>query len=161
MHINGIIISCERITSLSLTAGPGGDASRSMGYVWSKEGTETLYIKSKAVLDARAGGIQFPTISSWWNVKDLEGLEQDAHFNRRLVFRGQVVIHPSHVPIVNKVFTPTLEEIAFLKELIKTFEASEKEGSAAVAYKGNMIDYAMVNTAREMLSFAESISLTV
>jgi len=156
-----IIISCERVTSLSLAAGPGGDASRSMGYAWSKEGMETLYIKSKAVLDARAGGIQFPTISSWWNVKDLEGLEQDAYFNRRLGFRGQVVIHPSHVPIVNKVFTPTIEEITFSKELIETFEIAETNGSAAVVYKGEMIDYAMVKTAREMLLFAESIDLKI
>ena len=156
-----IIVSCERVTSLSLAAGPGGDASRSMGYTWSKKGTETLYIKSKAVLDARAGGIQFPTISSWWNIHDLEGLEQDAYFNRHLGFRGQVVIHPSHVPIVNKVFTPTIEEITFFKELIETFEAAEKKGSAAVVYRGDMIDYAMVKTAREMLSFAESIGLTI
>ncbi len=156
-----IVTSCERVTSLSLAAGPGGDASRSMGYIWSKEGTETLYIRSKAVLDARAAGIQYPTVSSWWDIEDLEGLEQDALLNRRLGFRGQMVIHPSHVPVVNKVFTPAEEEIAFFKGLIETFETAEKKGTAAVVYEGDMIDYAMVKTAREMLAFAESIGLTV
>ncbi|MBI4879812.1 MAG: hypothetical protein HY812_09165 [Planctomycetes bacterium] len=29
------------------------------------------------MLDARAAGIEQPTISSWWNIKDLEGLEKD------------------------------------------------------------------------------------
>lgn len=156
-----IAISCPRIDSVSLAAGPGGDASRSVGYIWSKEGRETLYLRSKAVLDARAAGIQYPTISSWWDIMDLEGLERDARLNRQLGFRGQTVMHPTHVPVVNKVFTPTEDEIAFYKGLIKALEEAEKKGTAAVVYEGDMIDYAMVKTAREMLEFAGSIGLEV
>jgi citrate lyase subunit beta / citryl-CoA lyase len=152
-----IVTSCPRVNGLSLACGPGGDASRSMGYIWSKEGTETLYLRSKAVLDARAAGIQYPTVSSWWDIKDLEGLERDARFNRRLGFRGQTVMHPTHVPIVNEVFTPSVEEIAFYKGLIAALEEAERKGTAAVVYQGDMIDYAMAKTAREMLAFAESI----
>jgi citrate lyase subunit beta/citryl-CoA lyase len=156
-----IVTSCARVTGLSLACGPGGDASRSMGYIWSKEGTETLYLRSKAVLEARAAGIQYPTVSSWWDIKDTEGLRKDALFNRSLGFRGQTVMHPTHVPIVNEVFTPSAQEIAFFKGLIETFEAAEKKGSAAVIYQGDMIDYAMVKTAREMLAFAESIGCEI
>jgi citrate lyase subunit beta/citryl-CoA lyase len=156
-----IVTSCARVTGLSLACGPGGDASRSMGYIWSKEGTETLYLRSKAVLEARAAGIPYPTVSSWWDIKDTEGLRKDAFFNRSLGFRGQTVMHPTHVPIVNEVFTPSSEEIAFYKGLIETFEEAERKGSAAVVYQGDMIDYAMVKTAREMLAFAESIGCEI
>jgi len=156
-----IVTSCPRVTGMSVACGPGGDASRSMGYIWSKEGTETLFIRSKAVLDARAAGIQYPTVSSWWDIKDLEGLERDARLNRRLGFRGQTVMHPTHVPIVNQVFTPTAEEIAFYKGLILALEQAERSGTAAVVYQGDMIDYAMAKTAREMLEFAKSIGLEV
>jgi len=156
-----IVTSCERVTGLSVACGPGGDASRSMGFIWSKEGTETLYIRSKAVLEARAAGIQYPTISSWWDIKDTEGLRKDALFNRSLGFRGQTVMHPTHVPIVNEVFTPSAQEIAFFKGLIETFEEAEKKGSAAVVYQGDMIDYAMAKTAREMLEFAKSVGLEI
>jgi citrate lyase subunit beta/citryl-CoA lyase len=120
-----------------------------------------MYIRSKAVLEARAAGVQYPTVSSWWDIKDLEGLERDARLNRSLGFRGQTVMHPTHVPIVNKVFTPSPDEIRFYKGLIETFEEAEKSGTAAVVYEGDMIDYAMVKTAREMLAFAESIGLEV
>jgi len=156
-----IVTSCPRVTGLSLAAGPGGDASRSMGYIWSKQGTETLYLRSKAVLEARAAGIQYPTVSSWWDIKDLEGLGRDARLNRSLGFRGQTVMHPTHVPIVNEIFTPSADEIAFYKGLIETFEEAERSGTAAVVYEGDMIDYAMVKTAREMLGFAASIGLKV
>jgi len=158
-NIYEIATSCPRVKRVTLAAGPGGDAARAIGYIWSKEGMETLFLRSKAVLDCRAAGIQYPTISSWWNIKDLEGLERDANWNRRLGFRGQTVMHPSHVPIVNKVFTPSAEEIAFYQGLIQAMEEAEKKGIAAVTYKGDMVDEAMVKTAREILEFAKSIGL--
>jgi len=159
-HAYDICVSCPRINTLSLAAGPGGDASRSVGYIWSREGTETLHIRSKAVLDARAAGLE-ATVSSWWDIKDLEGLERDARFNRRIGFRGQTVMHPTHVPVVNRVFTPTSDEIQYYKGLIAALETAEKKGTAAVIYEGEMIDTAMAKTAREMLAFAESIGLKI
>jgi len=160
-NIYEIATSCRRVKRVGLAAGPGGDAARAIGYQWTKEGTETLFLRSKAVLDARAAGIQYPTISSWWNIKDLEGLERDARWNRQLGFRGQTVMHPSHVPIVNRVFTPTTDEIEFYKGLIEAMKDAERKGIAAVTYKGDMVDEAMVKTAREMLDFAASIGLPV
>ena len=151
-----IATSCPRVKRVTLAAGPGGDAARAIGYLWSKEGTETLYLRSKTVLDCRAAGIQYPTVSSWWNIKDLEGLEKDARWNRQLGFRGQTVMHPSHVPIVNRAFTPSAEEIAYFEGLIQAMEDARKRGIAAVTYKGDMVDEAMVKTAREMLALARS-----
>ena len=156
-----IAASCPRVQNLSLAAGPGGDAARSVGYIWSKAGTETLYLRSKAVLDARAAGIAYPTISSWWDIKDLEGLKADAILNRSLGFRGQTVMHPTHVPIVNDIFSPSEEEIVYFKGLIDVFKAAEAKGNAAVIYEGDMIDYAMVKTAQEMLAFARSIGMSL
>jgi citrate lyase subunit beta/citryl-CoA lyase len=155
-----IAISCPRIHGICLAAGPGGDANRAIGYVWSKEGKETLFLRSKAVLDSRAAGIQYPMIISWLNIRDLDGLEKDALLNRQLGFKGQVVIHPSHVSVVNKIFTPSVEEITYCKGLIDAVDEAETKGSGAVVYKGNMVDRAMVTTALEMLEFARSIGLT-
>jgi len=154
-----IAARCRRVKRVSLAAGPGGDAARAIGYQWSKEGMETLFLRSKVVLDARAAGIQYPTISSWWNIKDLEGLERDARWNRSLGYRGQTVMHPSHVPIVNRVFTPTAEEIAVHQGLIQAMEEAARKGIAAVTYQGDMVDEAMVKTSRELLAFARAIGL--
>jgi citrate lyase subunit beta/citryl-CoA lyase len=159
-NVYEIATQCRRVHHVSLAAGPGGDAARAFGYQWSKEGTETLFLRSKVILDARAAGIQYPTISSWWNIKDLEGLERDARWNRQLGYRGQTVMHPSHVPIVNMVFTPTSDEIAFYQGLIDAMDDAVRNGIAAVTYKGDMVDEAMVKTAREMLAFAKSIGVS-
>lgn len=158
-NVYEIATRCRRVKRVSLAAGPGGDAARAIGYQWSREGMETLFLRSKVVLDARAAGIQYPTISSWWNIKDLEGLERDARWNRSLGYRGQTVMHPSHVPVVNRVFTPTADEIAFHQGLIQAMEAAERQGIAAVTYQGDMVDEAMVKTSRELLAFARAIGL--
>lgn len=156
-NIFEIASTCHRVHRVILAAGPGGDAARSVGYQWSKEGTETLYLRSKAVLDCRAAGIHYPEITSWWNVADLEGLEKDARRNRQLGFRGQTVMHPSHVPIVNKVFTPAPEEIAWAEGLVAAMGDALQQGIAAIAYQGEMVDEAMANSARELLAFAKSL----
>jgi citrate lyase subunit beta/citryl-CoA lyase len=148
-----IATACPRVNRVTLAAGPGGDAARAIGYQWSKEGTETLYLRSKAVLDCRAAGIPHPCITSWWNIADLEGLEKDARWNRQLGFRGQMVMHPTHVAIVNKVFSPSEEELTWAKGLIVAMDDAGARGIGAVRYQGEMVDEAMAQTARELLAF--------
>jgi len=155
-NIYEIATSCPRVKRVSIAAGPGGDAARAIGYQWTKGGTETLFLRSRTILESRAAGIPYPTISSWWNIKDVEGLERDARFNRQLGFRGMTVIHPSHVVIVNKVFTPTAEEVTYCEGLIAAMDEARKAGTAAVTYKGDMVDEAMVKTAEEIISLART-----
>jgi citrate lyase subunit beta/citryl-CoA lyase len=156
-NIYDIATTCGRVKRVGLAAGPGGDAARAIGYQWSKEGTETLFLRSRAVLESRAAGIQYPTVSSWWNIKDLDGLERDARLNRQLGFRGMTVMHPTHVPIVNRVFTPSPEEVEFYEGLIQAMDDARKRGIAAVTYKGDMVDEAMVKTAHEIIALARSL----
>ena len=152
-----ILRASPRATSMMLGCGPGGDAARAVGYQWTKGGTQTHYLRSRAVLDARAAGVEYPMVSSWWDIRDVDGLRADAALNRRFGFRGMVVMHPTHVPIVNETFTPNEAELAHARGLIAAMEAAEREGSAAVTYEGDMVDYAMVTTARELLDLAASI----
>ncbi len=156
-NIYDIATTCPRVKRVGLAAGPGGDAARAIGYQWTKEGTETMFLRSRTVLEARAAGIQYPTVSSWWNIKDLEGLARDARLNRQLGFRGMTVMHPTHVPIVNRVFTPSQEEVAFYEGLIQAMDDARKRGIAAVTYQGDMVDEAMVKTAHEIIALARSV----
>ena len=155
-HAYQIATSSCRVPTVCGTAGKGGDTARSLGYVWSKTGSETLYIRSKVLLEARAAGVSYPLIASWFEITDLEGLRADARLNRQLGYSGQVVIHPAHVPVVNEVFTPTAEEIAYYRGLLAAMQAAERQGTAAVTYQGAMVDIAMVKTAQQVLTLARA-----
>ena len=159
-HAFQITIDNPRINTILMSAGPGGDAARAIGYQWSKQGTETLYLRSKLILDARAAGVP-ALINSWYDVADLKGLAADARLNRSLGYQGMALIHPSHVAVVNEVFSPTAEEVAFYQGLLAAFQEAEKQGHAAVVYEGDMVDYAMAQTARDFLEFARQLGMTV
>lgn len=62
---------------------------------------------------------------------------------------------------MNKVFSPSPEEIAHYRGLIQAMEEAARKRVAAVTYEGDMVDEAMLKTAREMLAFANSIGLEV
>ena len=156
-HAYQIATSCARLPTVVATAGPGGDTARSLGYTWTKQGTETLYLRSKVLLEARAAGVTYPLIASWFDIADLDGLRADTRLNRQLGYHGQIVIHPSHVPVVNETFTPTAEELAYHQGLLKAMEAAERQGVAAVTYAGSMVDIAMVKTSQQILEWARAI----
>jgi citrate lyase subunit beta/citryl-CoA lyase len=160
-HAYDIASASPRVASIAGGAGKGGDTNRSLGYRWSRDGVETLFIRSKVLLDARAAGITYPLMASWFDVGDRDGLIADAQRNRQLGFSGMLLIHPSHVEPVNRIFTPSAEELAYYKGLLQAMEAAERQGTAAVAYQGAMVDIAMVKTARQMLEFARAVGVQV
>lgn len=47
-HAYQIATSSPRVPTLACAAGPGGDTARSLGYIWTKEGPETLYLECVA-----------------------------------------------------------------------------------------------------------------
>jgi citrate lyase subunit beta/citryl-CoA lyase len=154
-----IALASSRVASIAGSAGKGGDTNRSLGFRWTKEGTETLFIRSKVLLDARAAGIQQPLIASWYEVGDLDGLLADAQRNRQLGYSGMLLIHPSHIAPVNQIFTPTAEELAYYKGLLAAMEVAERQGTGAVTYQGAMVDIAMVKTAQQVLEFARAVGV--
>jgi citrate lyase subunit beta/citryl-CoA lyase len=158
-HAYAIAACSPRVPTLICAAGPGGDTARSLGYQWTKDGTETLYIRSKVLLDARAAGVTYPLITSWFDVGDLAGLKADVRLNRQLGYRGQIVIHPSHVPMVNESFTPTPQEIAYHQGVLAAMQEAERQGTAAVTYAGTMVDIAMVKTSQQLLELAHAIGV--
>ena len=67
-------------------------------------------------------------------------------------------IYPGHVPIINEVFSPSPEEIAYWEELIDLLEGAEAQGTTAIAFRGAMVDTAMIKTGRDRLALAQRLS---
>lgn len=145
------IAAHPRVHTIVAVSAKGADLERNLGFVWTPEGTETLYHRSRAVIACRAAGKPFPIGGMWQEVHDLDGLRKQAEFNRQLGFAGEVVLHPSNVPVVNEVYSPGEAQLAYYRGLIAAFEQGEKAGSGAVIYEGEHIDIAHVQTAREVL----------
>lgn len=129
----------------------GGDLENSVGYQWSPNGLETLSIRSRVLLDARAAEVPNPLAGLWTDVADIEGMRNFANQNRQLGYDGMIVIHPKHVPIVNEVFAPSEEDIDRDKRLIEAMTIAAQQGRGATMFEGHMIDEAMAHTAQARL----------
>ncbi|WP_333735888.1 HpcH/HpaI aldolase/citrate lyase family protein [Streptomyces sp. IBSBF 2806] len=147
----GIARTAARIAYMGALTAPGGDVERAVGYRWSPEGTETAALRSRVLLDVRAAGVPCPVSGVWTRVTDLPGLRAFAQQNRSLGYEGMMAIHPSHVPVINEVFSPRPDELARCAELIAAVEAAQEDGRGAVAFQGEMVDEAMAATARLVL----------
>lgn len=145
-----------RVASLLVAAAKGADIAREIGFEWTLEGLETLYLRSRALVACRAAGITHPICGIWQDVHDLDGLATFTAQNRRLGFRGQVLLHPSHVATINATYGLTDEELDRYRRMVAAFEAAEAQGRAAVDFEGEHIDIAHVQTARQMLGLAGS-----
>lgn len=156
-NCEAMAVASPRVATLFAGTARDADVSRSIGFQFTPEGTETLYLRSRAVLAARAAGLEFPLVGVWQDLADPEGARRFSEQNRKLGFRGQVLIHPSHIKDANEVFAPTQFEIEFYRGMIEAFDEAVAGGAAAVVYDGMHVDYAHIKTAREVLDYATLI----
>jgi citrate lyase subunit beta / citryl-CoA lyase len=129
------------------------DIARAVGYEWTPEGLETLYLRSRVLLACREAGIH-PLTGLWEDLANLAGLAEFARRGRQLGFRGMIAIHPSHVPVINDAFSPSAEDRAFYQGLVQAYEAAERAGQGAVRYRGLHIDKAHYDKALGWLAQA-------
>ena len=146
------IAQFSRVQAVVACTAKNADVARSIGYTQSPEGLETLHYRSHTIIASRAAGKQFPIGGLWEDVHNLTGLKTFAENNRRLGFCGEIVLHPSNVPIVNKVYSLSRVDEDYYLGMIEAFEDAEAKGHGALMYRGEHIDIAHVTTAREILN---------
>ncbi|MCW2785372.1 MAG: citryl-CoA lyase [Marmoricola sp.] len=132
------------------------DIARAVGYRQSVGGSETLYLRSRILLACRQFGLHAIT-GLWEDLGDLDGLRTFADYGLQLGFRGEIVIHPSHVAVVNEVFTPSDEEVAYHEDLVATVDAAVAVGDGAVRFRGQHVDLAHADKARDWLAHARLV----
>jgi len=145
----------DRVPAIVGATAKNADVARALNTVWSAEGRETLYLKSRVVMAARAAG-KLPIGGVWQQVHDLDGLRKSAEKDRAVGMSGELLLHPSNVATANQVYSPTPEEVEFYKGMIQALEKAQAEGRASTIYDGEHIDIAHVKTAREIIALAES-----
>lgn len=116
------------------------------------------YGRAKLVYDARAAGLPPPLDGPYLNVRDQAALEADCRLSRSLGHGGRVCIHPDQVPVVNRIFAPDPDEVAFARRVIEAFADAERAGSAAIAVDGVFIDYPIAYKAERIVAMADAVA---
>lgn len=150
-----ILSASPRIRSVMVGTAQDGDLQTDLGYTWTAEGDEVLYVRSRVLLAARAAGIDHVLDGAYSNVRDPEGFRICCEAARKLGYRGKSLIHPNQIETVNRVFTPSAQEIDYYRRVLEAFETALARGSAATTVDGKLVDYAMVGMAKRVLAWAD------
>jgi len=114
--------------------------------------------RGRVVYSARGAGLPGPIDGPCLHVRDLAALEEDCKIGAALGHTGKVCIHPDQVPVVNRLFGPAPDEVAYARQVIDAFQKAEAAGGAAIDVGGVFIDYPIVYKARRILTLAASIA---
>lgn len=128
----------------------GEDLSADLRCPRSKEGWEIFYARTRLVVAARAAGVDVID-TPFTDTNDPEGLEKDARFARSLGFSGKAVISPRHLGVVNRVFSPSENDISWANEVMAVIAEGRKQGRGAVSLHGKMVDKPIVIRAEQIL----------
>jgi len=117
------------------------------------------YPKAKMVAAARAAGID-AIDGVTLQLRDLEQCEHDARSAAQMGFDGKWAIHPDQVPVINRMFTPSPEELSRAREILEAYEKSNvDQGAGAFVYKDEMVDAASLPIERRKLAIAKKCGL--
>ena len=106
-----------------------------------------------ALFGAVAAGAA-PIDTVWTAYRDLDGLRAEAEAARRDGFTAKLAIHPDQVPVINAVFTPSVEAIARARAVVATFAANP--GAGVVGVGGEMLDRPHLVRAERLLERARA-----
>lgn len=154
-----IASASPRVAYMGGATSRGGDLARSLGYRFTDAGLETLFLRSKVLVDVRAAGVPNPISGLWGRLDDDEGLRAFARQSRDLGYEGLMTIHPAQLAIVHAIFTPSAEEIAEWQRILDAMAAAERAGQGAIRLDGRLVDAAHAKTARQQLERARRLGL--
>jgi len=105
---------------------------------------------------AKAAGVRsFGLLRSVADFADIEGITRAAREARGFGFDGATCVHPGVVPVLNRAFAPTPEEVERAERLVAAARAAFADGQGAFVFEGKMADEPIIARARALLDQRE------
>ena len=138
-------------------------ARASLGRLWRVTGHEPSESPFEASLPealtwaAAAGVMPLGFIGTVADFSDWDAFRAMVRRARRFGFDGAGCIHPGQVKIVNEEYTPSEEEVAYARKVIKMDQEARAAGRGSFQIDGKMIDIPVVVRAERLVRRYEAI----
>ena len=97
---------------------------------------QLIYARARVVHAAASAGLDVIDVP-YLNLQDLDGMCDEAQKAKNLGFAGKGSVHPKQIGLLNAIFTPSDEDIARARRIIKTFEDAD---TGLVVIDGKLIE---------------------
>lgn len=112
---------------------------------------ETLLFARMAIVHAARACHAQAIDTPYFDIEDLEGLQDDCLKVKRLGFDGRCVIHPSQTQIINTAFSPTEAALARARRIV---EAALQSDGNICRVDGEMVGAPIIEEAKRLLARA-------
>jgi citrate lyase subunit beta/citryl-CoA lyase len=164
-NIRVIAIATETPAAMFALGGYGGVSPRLEAITWGAEDLaaciggnnrrmdgiyDDVYrlARSLCLLGAAAADV-IPIDTIYTDFKDEAGLAAECAAARRSGFTAKMAIHPAQIPVINRAFAVSDEELAWARKIVEAFAANPEAGTIAV--DGKMVDKPHLTLARRLL----------
>jgi citrate lyase subunit beta/citryl-CoA lyase len=152
------VLRCEEIVRASdrlcgLSVG-GEDYTYDIGVQRDAGGVALQHIRGVVVQVAAAYGLT-PIDTPYAGYKDEAGLVAETHLAKAIGLKGKYAIHPAQVDVINRIFTPSKDEIEQARRVIEAYEGALARGLGAISVDGRMVDAPVAERARGIIAAAK------
>ena len=98
-----------------------------------------------------AGRSAIGLVSTITDFGDLDAFRRVAEESRALGLRGAPCVHPSQVPILNEVFSPSADELGRARRIVEEYESALAAGEGAITVDGQFVDVPFYEQAKRLL----------
>lgn len=116
---------------------------------------ELSYARSRFLVECVAAGVL--AIDCPYTFSDLEQAEADLLFARGLGYKAKSIVNTDQVALVNRLLTPSAEEVERANRIVAAFEAARAEGRDRAPVDGLMVEVPTYRAAKRLLARAAEL----
>lgn len=116
------------------------------------------YVRMKIRLAAGEAGIDAYD-GAYVDIGNPDGYVADAQAAHALGFAGKSCIHPSQVPLANKVFLPDADEVAHALRVVAAAREYLAQGTGAFVVDGRLVDGPFITSAQRLIDRARQAGM--
>ena len=147
MNLQEISTASTRTIALAFGA---EDLTNDMEITRTELGAEIAVPRAMVPIAAKA--VNLPALDSpFVSFNDYDALTNDATNAKSIGYTGKFAIHPNQIETINKIFSPSVQEIEYAQKVMTAWEQAESQGEGSIALDGKMIDVPVVKRAQNVL----------
>ena len=148
LEVAAIAAAHPRVVSVGL-----GSSDYTIATEMDPGGAGNAFASFHVVVAAHAAGcVPLGLVSTITDFDDLDSFRRAAEESRALGLRGAPCVHPSQVPILNEVFSPSAAELERARRVVEEYERALAAGEGAITVDGEFVDVPYYEQAKRILA---------
>lgn len=131
------------------------DLAADLGAERAPDGADLAYCRQRFLVECVAAGVVAVDCPYTWS--DVEGVERDTRWARRLGYVARSLVDPAHAVVINGLLTPNADDVSRADKIVATFEAARARGEARVELDGSLVEMPTYSNAKRLLARASAL----